>query len=231
MIYSVMSAYFISVLFLFIPWLLFFLLRPDLRRKMISLSVKGSIAGPISQFWYLTDYWIPFKIFTLEELIIDLLFAAFAFSLTGIIYNIFFKMKSIPMKKVPRTHFYKCLLIAIIILIGCLVIFTNILGINSIYSSAIGFLILTSIIWFERRDLIKVSIIGSIILTIITFIGYRMILIIWPNFIHEFWLLENISGLLIFDIPIEEFIWFSTWGLVGVLLYEWFNYYKFKKIL
>lgn len=230
MVSSAALAYYTPVLFLFIPWLLFFLIRPDLRKKMIILSITGSVTGPVSQFWYLKDYWQPFKIFTPEGLFIDILFAAFIFSLTCVIYNLFFKMKSISIKKVPKTYFIYRSLIGVIILIGSLVIFTDIIGVNSIYSSAIGFLILTSIIWFERHDLVKISIIGAIFFMIFTFIGYRIILTIWPNFIQEIWLLKNISGILIFGIPLEEFIWFSTWGLVGISLYEWVYSYKFKKI-
>jgi hypothetical protein len=160
----------------------------------------------------------------------DLLFGAIIVSLTGSIYNVLFKMKSTPSKKPKHTLTVRKTIFDIILLFSILVILTNVFGINSIYSSAAVFLTLTGLIWFERRDLIKVSLVGSVVLTLSSAIGYTTILSFYPNFINETWLLQNISKIFLFGIPIEEFLWFSTWGLAGAPLYEWGHGYVFKKL-
>lgn len=228
---SALSIYLGFDLVLSILWVLIFYFRIDLRKKMIRLSLIGAIAGPISQFWYLSDYWRPFNGYGVFSLLADLLFGAFVVSLTGCSYNVLFKTKSILSKQKSKYILgIRKTIFDILLIIGVLIILTNFFKINSIYSSAIAFLILTVFVWIERHDLIKISLIGAIILFFSTAIGYLVILSFYPNFINETWLLQGISGISILGIPVEEFLWFTTWGLLGAPLYEWGHGYKFEKI-
>jgi hypothetical protein len=224
-------AYLPSVLSLIIPWLAIFLSRSDLRRKMIHFTILGSIAGPVSQIWYLRDYWHPaYTLGSKYGFIEDTIFAGLFVGITIVLYNFIFRVKSIPIKKEKEIRKAVRAIILVSILIGSLIVFTNILHINSIYSSAIGFFIVAIWIWKNRPDLIKVSITGSIAMLLITAIGYNLLFLFWPDIISQWWFLQNISGILILGIPVEEFLWFSTWGLAGSPLYEWINNYKFRKI-
>jgi hypothetical protein len=45
-----------SLIFLAI-WVLFYVLRPDLRRRMFLFSLVMALLGPLSEFWFLKDYW------------------------------------------------------------------------------------------------------------------------------------------------------------------------------
>ncbi|MFH0711257.1 MAG: hypothetical protein V1944_01645, partial [Candidatus Aenigmatarchaeota archaeon] len=144
------EVYIYSNLVLFLIWLAWFLSRPDLRKKMLKLALSGSIAGPVSQIWYLQDYWNPFGSYSFSGLLIDLVFAALAVSLTGSLYNVLFRMKTVPSKKFRKHTLIKTNFIFILFIIGGLIFFTNFLGINSIYSSAIIFLIISVIMLQER---------------------------------------------------------------------------------
>lgn len=52
-------AYLIGNLFFLTVWVILFLYRRDLRRKMLIMSLVIAPMGPISQLFYLRDYWQP----------------------------------------------------------------------------------------------------------------------------------------------------------------------------
>ena len=116
------------------------------------------------------------------------------------------------------------------IAIGLLLVLSSLVGVNSIYASAIAFVVVAGIIWFQRPDLIQASLIGMLAWILLTAVGYHIILLFWPTIFAEWWLWSNISGITILQIPIEEFIWFSTWGLVGSVVYEWKHDFRFERI-
>jgi hypothetical protein len=221
-------TYLFSILIFGLAWPLFYFLRKDLRKKIITISLAGLIAGPVSQAWYLKDYWHPR--YTLGEfgILEDLLFSFLIFGFSATVINIITRTKLV---KIPnfKGSFFRSL-IPLAILLGSLFIFTDLLGINSIYSSAIGFVILAVFLWSQRRDLIKYSLIEAIFWLFLTVIAYNILLLIWPNFINEWWLWENISGIKIARVPLEEYLWFGAWGLVGSVIYEWLRGYKFERL-
>jgi len=45
-----------SLIFLLL-WAVFYILRPDLRRRMLIFSLIIMPLGPLSEFWFLKDYW------------------------------------------------------------------------------------------------------------------------------------------------------------------------------
>jgi hypothetical protein len=65
---------------------------------------------------------------------------------------------------------------------------------------------------------------------LLTAVGYNIILVFWPAFIQDWWFWQNISRITVLNIPIEEFLWFGTWGLVGSIIYEWKKGYRFVSL-
>jgi hypothetical protein len=191
------------------------------------MSWKGAIAGPVSQIWYLKDYWRPEYALKSITLLEDLLFAFLLVGLTGAMANIFLRKESVAGEK-PDNKLIRYV-IAVAIMLGSLFVFTNLLKLNSIYASGIGFVILALLIWRQRPDLIKPSITVALSFLILIGISYNLIFIFWPNMIQNFWFLQNISGIIILNIPLEEFLWFGTWGIIGSVLYEWKKGYYFTK--
>ena len=50
-----------------------------------------------------------------------------------------------------------------------------------------------------------------------------------PDWISQTWNFENISGIFIFDIPLEEVIFAFTFGALWTLLYEYVYCYTLHK--
>src|SRR5688500_11983052 len=79
-----------SLIFLLV-WAVFYILRPDLRHRMVIFSLIIAPLGPLSEFWFLRDYWRRPTIMGTPISIED---AIFAFAIGGIaygIYKVFFK--------------------------------------------------------------------------------------------------------------------------------------------
>lgn len=52
-------AYLVGDLLIGLPWLALYIYRGDLRRKMLLLSCIFGLFGPLSEVFYLRDYWHP----------------------------------------------------------------------------------------------------------------------------------------------------------------------------
>jgi membrane protease YdiL (CAAX protease family) len=53
--------------------------------------------------------------------------------------------------------------------------------------------------------------------------------VIFRGIIQNWWNIKNLSGILIFGIPIEELMWVFSWGFVAGPTYEFITGLRFKK--
>jgi hypothetical protein len=49
-------SYLVYSLIFLLVWVVLYILRPDLRRRMLIFSLIMPL-GPLSEFWFLRDYW------------------------------------------------------------------------------------------------------------------------------------------------------------------------------
>src|ERR1043165_2647321 len=149
-----------SLIFVFI-WILFYVLRPDLRRRMFVFSIVITPLGPLSEIWFLKDYWRRDTILGYPIGIED---AIFSFAIAGIaygIYKIFFNRKAEKSSDRPAQAWLVFAFFVITIL--PLLVLTNLLGVNSIFSSALSFFLIAAVIWAFRSDLLQPSIVSGVL--------------------------------------------------------------------
>lgn len=221
---------------------LFFYFRFDLRKPMLwtgiiytSLNILLLIFWLIlKQFFYLGEpivpnYWEPNHLFNLGSItgilgIEDILFMfAVGIVVTGVYEYIY--GKKIILKKSYRPHS-----IALTGFFISFFIFAAFLKFNLIYpyilSNFFGAILLCS----ERRDLIKHSLIGGISFILGYALFFILFLIIFPDFISTAYHLENLSGILFIGIPIEEYLYAFSFGLMWAPLYEYAHGEKDKDL-
>jgi hypothetical protein len=216
-----------SLIFLLV-WVILFYLRHDLRQRMLIFSLITMPLGPVSEFWFLRDYWRRPNITRYAISIED---AIFAFAIGGIaysIYKVFFKMSVIESREPPRQAW---LGIAFgIILILPLFVLTDLLRVNSIFSSTLSFLLITILTWILRPDLRKPSIISGVLVLILFFLIYKIMQLIFPGSL-EYWCTGcNPTGIKISGLNIEELLWDFSWGLAGSIMYESVTSEKLQKL-
>jgi hypothetical protein len=189
------------------------------------MSFLFGILGPLSELWYLQDYWRP-QIFTGTRIgIEDFLFGFFIGGIASVIYLELFN-KHISKQKDKKHHIrFMLSFVAIFIFIISFYVF----GFNSIYASMITFLSLALLIYYFRHDLFIDGLMSGIFLAITMFLAYLIFLYIFPSAIQKWWFLNNISGILILGIPLEELLWAFSLGLVAGPTYEFITGLKLKK--
>jgi len=220
-------AFMLGNLLFLIVWIILFLIRRDLRKEMLTMSLIVAPMGPISEFFYLRDYWHPEFFNGALRSVEELLFGFAIGGITAIIYEVLFDKKYLKKNLKSRS---KWLFVVGIFGITCVMIAGNIiLGLNSLYVSIVAFLIIGISILIVRRDLLKEAIFSGLFVSLLMLMFYFIWARIFPGIIQEWWLLKNISGIIIFGAPLEELMWGFSWGFATGPAYTFINRLKFKK--
>ncbi len=221
-------AYLIGDFIAFTVWLVLFIHRKDLRHKMLFLSIILGFIGPISEFWYLKDYWKPLTITNTPIGIEDYLFGFFVGGIASVLYEEFFSKKF--SKRHLRKHHW---VVILIMLMGITVVISNILffilKINSVYVSIIAFLLICFCMLIFRKDLWFDAVASGLFLSVFFFLGYVVLLTIYPDLFNKMWHLQNLSGIYLGKIPIEEILWAFGAGMMTGPAYEFYAGLTLKK--
>jgi hypothetical protein len=212
-----------SFIFLII-WLVLYTLRRDLRKDMLFGSLL-SMPLAITEFIFVPGYWNPQVVLKIPFLtsFIDLESFIFSFAVGGIaaiLYEFVLKKRLVRAREnreITKRHFYAlslCLIVSFIL-------FFAILRVPLIYSGIISLFAGSLVVAFNRKDLFKEMIIGGCLFLVVYFIIFICILnFIYPNWIITEWNLNNLLGVFIFGIPIEELLYALSFGSLWVVVYE-----------
>ncbi len=211
---------YLLVFFFFVIWLVFFLLCHKLHRQMFIIGLFLVASSPVNIIWHY-DYWHPLYIFGTSFRFEDF-FWGFAFAgIAATAYEFFFHKHLRAENKLSLvTTGLRMIKLLFIIIIGLLFIFTNILGLNSIYSISIGIVATIIYMLWQRRDLIYPALWSGFFSLLFIFIFYIIWLHIYPGVFVKFWQMNVISGILVLGIPVEELIWFFLAGMLLGPMYE-----------
>lgn len=191
--------------------------RPDLRRGILFISAIGLFFGFSGHYFVNKDYWNPpylfSKIFAVEDWLYGL-------SVAGLSASVW---KFVARKRYQAGEKMRFWEVPVFFLIGLaiMLIFNVQLKINSVYVASVYLFVTGVFILIPRRDLWMNSIASGFLTIIVTLFFYAVTLSIDPNFIHSHWLLNNLSGILVLNIPLEEYIFAFCWGFVAGSVYEY----------
>lgn len=215
------------------PWLYLFIHRKDCRKEILIASFCVVILAIIWAPWFLKDYWMPeyvhsyfFKNWRLGggE---DFLYGFFLGGISNVIYEEVFGKRFC--KRRDRKHHWSWFLIPFFALFFLVFGLPVYFGINSIYASLVSFFILSIFMIYFRRDLFVDSLVSGFLVGLLTLLSYLVFLAFFPGVIHSWWLIPNLSGIFILEVPIEELLWAFGVGMVAGPFYEFFMGLKFKK--
>ncbi len=206
-------------------WILFFLIRKDLRRKMIFTSLFAAPLG-ISEILFIPDYWIPqFQTIPIfKELFLEsILFCFFLGGVVSIIYQVSFKEKLFETKEINP---YLTLIAPILFL----TYFFKIFNIHLMHYVFISMFIGSAFVLLYMKENSKKIIYSAIMNTLLYSIFY---FVLWYSFpeLPASYQFQNLSGILLGGIPIEEFLWIFSFALYWTPIYEiWRTYLKKKSL-
>jgi len=219
-------AYLIGCLILSILWLLLFLLRKDLKKDILFGSLIGAPFG-ITNYLFVPDYWHPPFLFDLQNIIgfgiEDVLFAFFVGGITAVTYEVFARKKIRKIRKQKYNKFTPIFILTIVLL-GLEIIFPQ----HTIYNLFISFLSAAIIMGAFRKDLIKQMLISGVLFSFIYFSFFALFNLLFNEFIERYYNIDNIWGITILTVPIEEIIFGFSVGAVWSVLYEYIKGYRIK---
>jgi len=226
---SFQYTYLLMTLMFLVIWLVLFLLRKDFRSEMLKISIIFAIAGPLSEIVYLRDWWRPVTItgtaVGIEPAIVGFGIAGVASVLYKFVFNE--KYKSERGKKSNKTERMR---LAWILVLFAVVFFggTYLLNISSLYITILAFGLPALVIYFRRRDLIVTSLVSGFLLLIVASLVYSILSVVTPGWIEAFYLFYNTPKIILFNVPIDDIVWYFMAGAFIGPLYE---YWKGKKLV
>jgi len=205
-----------SIIFLGV-WAVLFGARKDLRRKMVLFSLAVTPMGPISELWFLRDYWQRPTITGWSISIEDFIFAFAVGGIAFSIYPVLFAQEIESGQSYPKRP--RLTLAFPLVVLFFMVCFTNILKVNSIFSSTAAFLVLSVLIWFLRRDTLGPSLKSGFFTLIVFLCIYQGLRLVFPDYLRSWCNGCNPTGIRIFAVNVEELLWDFSWGAVGSIIY------------
>ncbi len=211
------AFYFLSVLLLVPLWLLIYFTRKDLQQKLIRTGFIFGIASVILGQFFTQDYWNPPYLISPLFPFEDFLYGVFFGGLTTVIYQYIFRIKFLN-TTTPSSR--KMTLTLGILCIGVMFLFVNILNINSIYGQTACLVFVFVYTTIKRPDLIKHMLISGFAVTLFTFLWQKLVLVIYPNAVMDFWETEALQSIFFAGVPLEELLFAFAIGLGGAMYFE-----------
>lgn len=217
-------TYLLMNLLLLIVWLFLFAWRKDTRKEMLVMSIIFALAGPMADFIYTQDWWRPLTLTGTRVGIEAILFGFVIGGISSVLYETIFKKKvnSARSKNNKRENFNLFLILGIVAALFLSGFF--ILKLNSLLSTILALVISIMIIYIKRRDLIINSVISGLLTVIVAWCVYAVLEILTPGWIKSFWYFKNIPDIVLYNMPIDDLLWyFLTGSFIGPLYEYWKN--------
>lgn len=217
-------AYLMGAVFWFLIWLILLFIWPRQRRAMIWSGLLLGGAGPISEYWFLQDYWDPvyfveFQLgswqFGLEDWLVMMAVAGVC---TGVFerrasVHGFAPLSSITWRGITRLYGYCAVGLILMWLLGSLARIGSISALLFAITAVAGYMLAT------HRRLAPLSIRLAILAGAAYWLFYAGFFVpLFPGVFESLWKPEALSGIRLLGVPVEEFVWVSaTMLFVGPL--------------
>lgn len=202
-------------------WLIFFLLRPDLRRPMIEMSLLFGIGGIAAQIVYAEDWWSPDNLTHTMIGIEDYLFGFFAGGAAGFAYEVLFSKRLSDRNKPKPAFSFRYLGSLLMLLFFGLYYATDL---HSFVPTILAFGIPTLLLLTMRPDLIGNSLFVALFSIFLSYCFIGVPELVTPGWVEATWKFDKLSGIRIGVVPMEDFVWFILGGaFMGPLYKYWKN--------
>lgn len=220
-------AYLTGGLLLGVVWAVIFLFRKDLRREILLGSLMGLPFGLI-EYFFVPYYWNPLSLFDFIRKfgfgIESFIFAFFTAGIASVFYEFLENRRT---AKINRKSKNNALLLGLFLAI--FILLNLFFPSRPVYDLTVAFAVVTIVIAFLRRDLIPQIVASAFVFAALYWLMYVLTEIIYPGFVLMFYNLQNLSGIFILGVPLEEIIIAFTGGACWSVLYEYSNGYKLKR--
>jgi hypothetical protein len=220
-------------LLILLVWFFVFMLNKHLRKEMLWASAWTAPFG-LTEPLFVPSYWNPPSLFDLAQRtgfdIESIIFCFAVGGLAAVLYESIFKVNHEIIKEVEhhrRKHRFH--LLALSSPVAIFIILTTITNWNHIYCSIAAMFLGGIATLLCRPDLKKKIWAGGLLFLGLYFIIFLGLVKIFPDYVKNVWNLSHISGILLLGIPLEEFLFAFSMGMLWSSLYEHIYWYKLTR--
>jgi hypothetical protein len=188
---------------------------------MVMSFIVGVVSVVSSYYWWTKDWWQPHTVIGTIVGIEDFIMGFAVGGIMAGIYEVIFRRKYTLGERTflaPK---------GIIILLTLSQITTWLVwgvGTTTFVASVIAMLLAASVMFYYRKDLIINGLWSGVLMVVISLLFYGTIILIYPLWVEETYLFQNLSGIRALGFPIEEFVfWFLAGVVWGPLFEYWHN--------
>lgn len=221
-------AYLVLSAVLFAVWIVLYLARGDLRRKILAVSA-GTMPLGLTEPLFVPEYWNPPTLLDLAHRTgFDLESLLFSFAIGGIVFSAYdvlvgaAPLESIAHERRHRRHRYHVLAVLSAPLL--FVVVMALTTMNPIYASALalvgGFLATL----YCRPDLWGKMLVSGVLFLAVYVVVFALFNLAFPGYVRAVWNLPAISGVRLLGVPLEELMFAFTFGLYWSSVYEHFTW-------
>jgi len=227
-----MTPFLIASLALFLVWAVIFFLSSATRREQAIMSLVGLVLSPGALLLASNDYRAggeAANTFGIENLI-------FSFALFGIAAVAY---QAVLGKRVadfrgeryrishPGLHWAAHLALVLGIWVFITLVLNLIFALGTIQSLIVGGLMIGTFMIADRRDLLLDALLSGLFIGILVFTTEQIFFArLFPDAALMFWRVENLSGIVLGGIPIEEILWAAVVGFAVGPFYEYIRRYR-----
>jgi hypothetical protein len=177
--------------------------RPDLRRRMLRTGIAVGVLGVFSEGVFFRDYWHPPLLFHFGRFggIEDFFFGIFFGGVCVALYDVTFHKR---LKRLGHPHYWITSVVLVSEVAAILMLGRHI---DSIYASALGFLVPIIFIVSLRRDLIPETILSAFLGGSLLILAEMACLIVNPSYLQNYFYLYGKVPLIFGVVPFTEFMW------------------------
>lgn len=219
-------SYLVGVLIFAVAWIVCFILGKKYRREMRWGTL---IASPmaLTSILFVPQYWTPPSLFNLDQRIRvgieDFLWAAAVGGIASVVGEIILKERLAAIRGARRKRHYAPFVLVVILFVA-LQLWHNKTMDNTIISFAVGAVVVA----YLRRDLIPLMLTGTASFTVLYFLLFLWVLLLYPEFVQRFYNLSNLLRIYIHGVPIQELLFAATGGAIWSVAYEYVHGYRLE---
>ena len=210
-----------------IPWAVLYLAFPANRKAMLWTSLFTMPFG-LTEPLFVTEYWSPPSLFNLAlETGFDIESLIFCFGIGGVgvvLYNVLTGTRFEPVgeeyRRDPLHRHHKLAISAPFLAFPALYF----LPLNPIYPASLAMIVGSVATVLCRPDLKSKTWAGGVIFLVYYWLFVEGLELLYPGYVQQVWNLSALSGLLIFNTPLEEILFAFTFGMYWAGVYEHFTW-------
>ena len=218
-------SYLVGVVIFGVAWMVCYFVGKAYRPQVIWGTVV-SAPFALTSLLFIPQYWTPPSLYDLDKRIHvgieDFLWAAAVGGIGAVVGEIGLKERLTRNRRQRRELHWAPFVVAGV-LFGILEFWHP--G-KTIYNMSIGFAVGAVVVFFRRRDLVPLMLVGSFSFTVLYWFLFRIVLFFYPQFVAYYYNLPNLLNIYVAGVPIEELMFASTGGAIWSIAYEYLEGYR-----